>query len=176
MPWLLLLLTPPFCSLYVQPPNVAGVDQRREALARQGIGERNVGGRIRRFEFAEPSDDRPCRLADNLTNCGMFWQEWECGIGGDKPAKLWTDSERGSSSKYSRRKPIYLLLQRTINIKGKMPAEAFRLLGTHFPGRSFSKIAEDIRSRELHGTMHAELADPLNPLPLRRATKKRRRN
>ena len=141
-----------------------------------GLSERNVNGRTHHFRFAEPTDERPCRLADNLSNLGMFWQEWENGIGGNKPAKLWTDKERGSCSKYSRRKPIYLLLQRTINIKKKLPAEAFRLIGIHFPGRSFGKIADEIRRRELNGTMPAVLADPLNPLPLRRDCKRKRRN
>ena len=167
MPWLLLLLTPPFCSLYVQPPNVAGVDQRREALARQGIGERNVGGRIRRFEFAEPTDERPCRLADNLTNYGMFWQEWEYGIGGNKPAKLWTDTERGSNSTFGRRRPIYLLLNRTINLHKRLPAEAFRLMEKHFGSKAFGKVAQEIRRRETHGFMPADLRDANNPLPIK---------
>ena len=168
MPWLLLLLTPPFCSLYVQPPNVAGVDQRREALARQGIGERNVGGRVRRFEFAEPTDERPCKLADNLTNYGMFWQEWEYGIGGNKPAKLWTPEEIGSSSTFGRRRPIYLLLNRTINLHKRLPAEAFRLMEDHFGSKGFGKVAQEIRRREINGTMPSALRDDSNPLNIRR--------
>ena len=161
--------------IYVQPPNAATVEQRQAAMARRGLTERNVNGRTHHFRFAEPTDERPCRLADNLTNFGMFWQEWEFGIGGNKPAKLWTSRERGCSTVFSRRKPIYLLLNRTINIKGKMPAEAFRLMETHFPGRSYARIAEEIRRREKNGTMHADLADPHNPLPFFE-TRKRKRN
>ena len=162
--------------MYVQPPNAATVDQRREALARQGIGERNVGGRVRRFQFTEPTDERPCRLADNLTNYGMYWQEWEYGIGGNKPAKLWTDRERGSNSTFARGRPIYLVLNRSINIHKRLPAEAFRLLEQHFGSKGFGKIAGEIRRREVMGLMPEGLRDANNPLPLKVRHHNKRRN
>ena len=151
----------------MQPPNCATTEQRQSALARQGISERNVGGRIQRFQFTEPTDDRPARLADNVNTYGKFWQEWECGIGGDKPAKLWTDTERGSNSTFGRRRPIYLLLNRTINLHKRLPAEAFRLMEKHFGSKAFGKVAQEIRRRETHGFMPADLRDANNPLPIK---------
>ena len=160
----------------MQPPNCATTEQRQAALARQGISERNVGGRIQRFQFTEPTDDRPARLADNVNTHGKFWQEWEYGIGGNKPAKLWTDTERGSNSKYGRRRPIYLILNRSIHLHKRLPSEAFRLLEDHFGNKNFGKIAQEIKTRELNGTLHKDLRDWSNPLPLRHKKKRKASN
>ena len=145
-------------------------------MAEQGITERNVAGRTRTFQFAEPTDNRPLLLADNMNGYGMFWQEWEHGIGGSKPAKLWTDTERGSNSKFGRRKPIYLLLNRLINVQKKLPAEAFRLMDIYFPGKKCGAIEQEIRIGECNRTMFADLADPNNPLPVKAPKKRKRRD
>ena len=143
-------------------------------MARLGLTERqDARGRRRVFRFAEPTDDRPLLLAPNLKRVGECWQEWEYGIGGNRPAKLWKREERSSSSMFSRRKPIYLLLDRLINIKKKLPAEAFRMLEDHFNGCNLTKMANEIRARELNRTLHEDLADPHHPLDLQRARKRR---
>ena len=166
-------------SIYVQPPNAATVPQRQAGLAQLGLAERqDARGRRRVFRFAEPGDTRPARLADNLRNVGTVWQEWEHGIGGNLPAKLWKEEHTAKSphaSRYSRRKPIYLLLDRLINIKKKLPAEAFRLVEKHFSGVSMTKLGKEIRRRELNGTLHADLADRHHPLQLQPTRYKRRR-
>ena len=127
------------------------------------------------FRFASPADTRPCVLAKNLTNYGMFWQEWEHGIAGNKAAKLWEPEDCNGSSTYSRRKPIYLLLDRTIHVKGKLPAEAFRLMEIHFGARRFGAAAELIRQHERNGTMPQELACRSHPLNLQPPRRKRSR-
>ena len=67
------------------------------------------------FWFADPEDSQPLRLAHNLRKLDNYWQEWDVGIGGRSPAKLWKDgSSSPDASKYSRRKPIYLFLDRFI--------------------------------------------------------------
>ena len=163
-------------SIYVQPPNAATVPQRQAGLARLGLAERqDARGRRRVFRFAEPGDTRPARLADNLRNVGTVWTEWEYGVAGNLPAKLWKEEHTAKSphaSRYSRRKPIYLLLDRLINIKKKLPAEAFRLVEKHFSGISMTKLADEIRRRERNGTMHPDLADRRHPLQLKQPRKR----
>ena len=128
------------------------------------------------FRFAEPTDNRPAKLAPNLKSVGLFWKEWGKGIAGNKPAKLFDEKERGSDSNYSRRKPIYLLLERTINVGKKNQSEAFRLIEEHFSGVPMTKVTAAIREREFNGTLHRSLADPLHPLQLQRPRKRRRKN
>ena len=74
---------------------------------------------------------------------------------------------------FSRRKPICLLLDRLINVQRKLPAEAFRLLEDHFKNCTLTKMANEIRARELNGTLHPDLADKHHPLDLQRARKRR---
>ena len=97
-------------------------------------------------------------------------------FGGNLPAKLWKEQHTRNCSMYSRRKPIYLLLDRLINGKKKLPAEAFRLIENHFGGVKMTKLGEEIRKREQNGTLHNDLADRLHPLQLQapRPRKKRR--
>ena len=129
--------------------------------------------------FALPSpasDEHPCVLAPNLRSVGMLWQEWEYGIAGAKPAKLWSKEERSSNSMFSRRKPIYLILDRLINVKKKLPAEAFRMLEDHFPRCTMTKMADEIRARELNGTLHEDLVAQHHRLDLQAPRKRRRTN
>ena len=124
-------------------------------MAAQGLTERrDARGRTNVFRFAAPTDDRPVKLADNLRTLGEIWQEWEVGIAGNKPAKLWTKAESGKNCTYSRRSPLYYLLDRLVHQKNWLPAEAFRRLQDDFPGYSMGKLAKIIRRRELDGTLH----------------------
>ena len=169
-------------KIYQQPPNCATVDQRRAARARQGMGERvDERGRTTVFRFAEPTDQRPPRLDACLKNCGEFWQEWKCGIAGNLPARLWNKEQTSARNnkvfacKYSRRKPIYLMLQRLIVDKGHIEAEAFRLMEKHFPSRmGVLKIGKEIRHREENCTMHPELCDGNRKLDLVKSRKRKR--
>jgi Transcriptional activator of glycolytic enzymes len=147
-----------------------------------GLAERqDKRGRTTVFRFANAMDDpRPPRLADNLKSVGQFWQEWEHGIAGNLPAKLWTEAHTSNRKnehafKFSRRKPIYLLLDRLINIKKKLPAEAFRLIEDHFSGLSMTQLGKRIRSQEQDGTLHPDLADRHHPLQLQPPTKRRKK-
>ena len=171
-----LMLTCVLVRVYKQPPNCAPERERQEALAEHGLAERrDARGRTTVFQFREPMDMRPLKVANNVRTVGMIWQEWEHGIGGNMPAKLFPDKNKGEDTfKYSRRLPIYLLLERTINIKKKLPAEAFRLIELHFPNMSMGKLATEIKNRELAGTMPEALADPLHPLALKRKPTKKR--
>ena len=169
---------------YAQPPNSATVGQRRGALARQGIGERNNGrGRVEQFRLETPAvDKRPARLELNPRNLGSLWLEYQHGIGGTLPARLWKKEHTSHrtngnwATMYCKRKPIYLLLERTINIKKKLDSEAFRLIEEHFPGIPLSSLGGAIRQREFDGTMHHSLADKDHPLALQPPRKKARRN
>ena len=76
---------------------------------------------------------------------GTVWQEWEHGIGGNLPAKLWKEQHTTGNSRYSRRKPIYLLLDRLINVKKKLPAEVFRVIVRNFPAKiTTTKLVDEI--------------------------------
>ena len=169
-------LTYCFCSVYKQPPNCAPPGERQANLAELGLTERTNGrGRTSVIQFGEPRDTRPLKVADNVRSVGMIWQEWQHGIGGNMPARLFPTKNKGEDTfKYSRRLPIYLLLDRLINIKKKVPAEAFRLIEDYFPNMSMGKLATEIKKREWNGTMPEPLAGPHHPLALKRKPPKRR--
>ena len=149
--------TPFLDRIYKQPPNHATVAQRQANLVEMGLTERNEGGRTRRFRFEEPTDKRPARLADNLDKIGELWQEWECGIAGGMPAKSFRDDTKrlcsSDKKKFSRRKPIYQLLESVIVYKKCVPAEAFRLVESHLGKHKMGKLAKLIRDHVSGGTM-----------------------
>ena len=134
------------------------------------------------YRVGEPADRRPARVCENPRNLGTLWTEHQHGVGGNLPGKLWDGDHRSSrkngneATKHSKRFPIYLLMERMINIKKHLPATAFRLIEQHIPGVSLSQLGQVIRERELAGTLHAALADPLHPLALQPPRKKRRAN
>ena len=69
-----------------------------------------------------------------------------------------------------------MVLNRSINIHKRLPAEAFRLLEQHFGSKGFGKIAGEIRRREVMGLMPEGLRDANNPLPLKVRHHNKRRN
>ena len=141
-----------------QPPNHATVAQRQANLVEMGMTERtDERGRTRRFRFDEPTDNRPAALCDNLDKIGELWQEWEHGIAGNMPAKSFRDDTKKLCSKdkkkFSRRKPIYQLLESLIVYKKCVPAEAFRLIETHLGKLKMGQMAKLIREHVEGGTM-----------------------
>ena len=137
--------------IYRQPPNHATVAQQQANLVEMGMTERtDERGRTRRFRFDEPTDNRPAALADNLDKIGELWQEWEHGIAGNMPAKSFRDDTKKLCSKdkkkFSRRKPIYQLLESLIVYKKCVPAEAFRLVERHLGKLKMGKLATLIRT------------------------------
>lgn len=151
--------------LYRQPPNCATPQQRQQALARVGVGEfQDDDGRTRRYRLERQPDQRPENLAGSLKCIADFWQEWEYGIAGNKPAKLFTNTAQ--NSKYSRRLPIYKLLERLIKVGGKLPATAFDMVESYYAGMGFTKMAKLIRKQESDGTLPPTLADRSHPLGL----------
>ena len=120
--------------------------------------ERTDGaGRTRRFRFDAPSDNRPARLADNLDKLGELWQEWEHGVCGNAPAKSFRSDTsklcKKDKQKFSRRKPIYQLLESLTVCKKCVPAEAFRLVESHLGKHKMGKLAKLIRDHVSGGTM-----------------------
>ena len=149
--------TPFLDRICKQPPNHATVAQRQANLVEMGLTERNEGGRTRRFRFEEPTDKRPARLADNLDKIGELWQEWECGIAGDTPAKSFRDDTKrlcsSDKKKFSRRKPIHQLLESWTVHKRCVPAEASGLTETHLGKLKMGQMAKLIGEHVEGGTM-----------------------
>ena len=125
-------------------------------MAREGLEEvrlPNGQRRVRRFTYRP--GERPAKLAKYKT-VGDCWQEYMFGIGGNKPAKDFTDKESGAISTYSRRRPIYQRLALLVRA-GKAPAVAIRLIDDQYPGMSLLKIAKELRKGEEEGTLHPSL-------------------
>ena len=109
--------------------------------------------RVQRFTFRP--GEHPAKLA-KIKTVGDAWTEYMFGIGGNKPAKDFTDKESGAISTYSRRRPIYQRLALLVRA-GKAPAVAIRLINDQFPGWSLLKIAQALRKGESDGTLHPSL-------------------
>jgi hypothetical protein len=60
----------------------------------------------------------PASLSPNPKNLFVLWQESQIGIGGQKAAKRFTQSERGGKTKhkYSRRKVIWLMVRGMVKL------------------------------------------------------------
>jgi len=133
---------------------VATRGQRQEALAQQGIEETRIAPNGRRTlrRFTTPLGQKPSKLA-KIKTVGEAWQEWEFGIGGNKPAKDFkTRPER--SSTYSRRLPLYHTL-RDLVLAQRSPSTAIRLVNDCYRDRkwSFLRICDDLRIRRNTGDL-----------------------
>ena len=109
------------------------------------------GGGGSNLEFNPPdvnAEYGPATLVKNARNVGTIWQEWRYGVGGRKPARLFSEQERGKvTDAYGRRKPIYLLLSHLVR-SGMLPATAIRKIELAYPGKSMGFIAQDIRYKQ----------------------------
>ena len=80
-----------------------------------------VGGGIPAGQAGNPNPDgpvplRPATLSDAPSTIHDLWAEYQFGIGGRKPAKLFTGPERGRvKSQYSRRKKVWKIIVDLVN-------------------------------------------------------------
>ena len=83
----------------------------RRIIVSPGVRIQNAGGGASAREAPAPA---------NLSKCPKYlhvlWAEYESGIGGDKPAQLFTPAERGRVKfKYSRRKIVRGVIESMCN-------------------------------------------------------------
>lgn len=146
------------CPSRMAPP---GSRQRAENHARMGLEERR-GPRAERnvFRFEDPSDERPCHLVKGLKKVGDVWEEWEFGIKGNKPARLWTTEDRRGNpwaSTYCRRLGLYNHIKRMVDA-GHGWATAVRLIEKQYPEKNVNDISRDLKKRHAKGTLHPSLS------------------
>jgi hypothetical protein len=84
-----------------------------------------------------------------LTKCPrtlfVLWNEWEFGIGGRKPAKLFNSTERGRVKfGYSLRKPFWLLVSNMVRA-GYTSGTAIDKIYSVYSGMNTTKILQQIR-------------------------------
>jgi len=110
--------------------------------------------------------DPTAELAPNLHTLKEMWTEWKFGIGGRKPAQLFSRRERGGHGsgskkmKFCRRLKIYLLLQKLVD-EGRTSAEAIAAVKLAYgAAKSVTQFSEAIRLIPNHPS--------LNPPPRRR--------
>ena len=134
-------------SIAIQPPRMATPAQREAALTRQGFDPRRVRRRLTRVV-----GEKPARHA-KLKTVGECWQECMHGIAGNKPAREFLPSERGST--YCRRKPLCDMLRDLVNA-GKTAATAIDIVNRCYPpenGHTFLKICDDLKHKRKHNLL-----------------------
>jgi hypothetical protein len=95
-------------------------------------------------------DRRPATLYSNPRVLSVLWDEYVNGVGGRKPAKDFTDEERGRvSSKYSQRKVFWDCMARLI-ANGLSRESAFSRIENTYPGSLTKKLAA-LRRDEIRG-------------------------
>jgi len=100
--------------------------------------------------------DPTAELAPNLHSLEELWTEWKFGIGGRKPAQLFSSRERGGHGskakrmKFCHRLKIYLLLQKLVD-EGRTPAQAVAAIKDNY-GACFSvtQFSEAIKRMPNH--------------------------
>jgi hypothetical protein len=85
-------------------------------------------------------DMRPATLYSNPKMLSVLWDEYVNGIGGRKPAKDFTDDQRGRvSAKYSQRKVFWDCMTRLL-AHGLTKESAFQRLESIYPGSLTNKL------------------------------------
>ena len=88
-----------------------------------GAGAASGGVRARRghpVEATAGTDPRPATLTSCPRELTALWDEWEIGIGGRKPARLFSPQERGRNGvkyKFQKRKVIWNVMERLIKTR-----------------------------------------------------------
>ena len=134
-------------------------------MVQQGLSERMVNGRRQVFRFESPQQTQPAKLADGLRNLGEYWHEWKHGIGGNQPARNFMDGNTkqlaaNDRNRFSRRKPIYQLLELLVTHKKLVPAAAFKLVKDHWPKTTMTDLADEITRKALDGTLPVAMREP----------------
>ena len=114
--------------------------------------------RFRQVTVGAAADSRPCNFSKYRT-VGQAWAEWNVGIGGNKPVRLWTEADRQGPHKstYSRRAPLFNLLS-TLVRAGREPPLAIQLVDEAYKHvKGIGKIAAAIRNDMQKGTLPQEV-------------------
>jgi hypothetical protein len=75
----------------------------------------------------------------------VLWNEWEFGIGGRKPVKLFNSTERGRVKfGYSLRKPFWVLVPNMVRA-GYISGTAIDKIYSVYSGMTTTKILQQIR-------------------------------
>jgi len=125
-----------------QDPVQAG--QRQAALRERGVplNASNLPAGV--VEDCDPNAE----LTKNLHSLEDYWREWKCGVGGRKPAQLFSSREHGGhgskrqSMMFSRSLRIYTLLQLLVD-----------------EGRTVAQAIEDIKNAYGHPLSMTSLSD-----------------
>jgi len=103
--------------------------------------------------------DPTAELTKNLHSLEDYWREWKHGVGGRKPAQLFSSRERGGhgskrkSMMFSRRLRIYTLLQLLAD-EGRTVAEAIEdIKNAYGHPLSMTSLSEAIRRVPRHPNM-----------------------
>jgi len=118
--------------------------------------------------------DPTAELTKNLHSLEDYWREWKCGVGGRKPAQLFSSRERGGhgskrkSMMFSRRLRIYTLLQLLVD-EGRTIAEAIEeIKNAYGHPLSMTSLSEAIRRVPRHPNMRPVVAGRAAAAPARR--------
>ena len=74
------------------------------------VGDENMEDAVNEevFQVGPPPDNRPATLTSNLRTLHAIWTEYEFGIAGNRPAKLFSRKERGACRHmYAKRKLVW---------------------------------------------------------------------
>ena len=126
------------------PPQQQGQQQQQVMDAAFQQQQRTTA---RRARVIDPN----ANLADNLNSLHDFWEEYDRGIGGNKPAKLFRNDEVNRNdafkNKYSRRNKVWKVQEYLITMRGMDVASACALMadvyGTDRPTTMAIGIARD---------------------------------
>jgi len=131
-----------------QDPVQAG--ERQAALRERGLPLDALNLPAGVLEHRDPTAE----LAKNLHSLEDYWREWKYGIGGRKPAQLFSSRERGGhgskrkSMMFSRRLRIYTLLQLLVD-----------------EGRTIAQAIEDIKNAYGHALSMTRLSEAIRRVP-----------
>ena len=129
--------------------NAAGSPRRRNAP--------NVAARPRRLQ-GDDHVDPTAVLSPRITNLHVLWDEYQHGIGGNKPAYLFTSREKGRCRfKYCRRKIFWDLVRKMVD-RGDTAQQAIdKIYAALGPSLCVTRIIQEIQKRRKSGDMPEQL-------------------
>jgi hypothetical protein len=121
---------------------------------------RRVGaGRNQNAENAAEGEQYVSNLSPTPRTLHVLWQEYEFGIGGRKPARLFTPAERGKVKfKYSRRKVVWDVIAARVRAGETAQVAIDRIYEVYGAGKTVSYIITMMqRDRRVYNGCHPQL-------------------
>ncbi|KAI2497397.1 hypothetical protein MHU86_17108 [Fragilaria crotonensis] len=142
------------------PGGAAATAATAAAIAAAAAGADDQGAEALERALLRPAlaMTSPATLMPNPRSLYDLWNEYLHGVGGRKPARLFSETERGQVKyKYSRRKVIWDVIRNLVSLGHSLQRAIDMIYNVYGPQTSVTEIINRLRKDKNNGTLNPNL-------------------